>query len=121
MSQTYNARKSHSRLNEIHKTYEDLVETLRDTPARQRKFINCCPFCGVIGELMASVKVGAKKRVHDVRLTPEGYDIPARGKKTCEILIIQCANCKVDIDPMAYLSPIPFLEERRIIDMILSS
>ncbi len=121
MSQTYKSRTSHFRLKEIHDTYEELVETLRDTPARQRKYINCCPFCGVVGDLTATIKVGAKKRVHDVKLSTDGYEVPALGKKTCEILIVQCANCEADVDPMAYLSPIPFLEERRIVDMILAS
>lgn len=125
MSQTYRARLSRYRLEPLHETYKQVVEDFREVPARERlrnpRYVTFCPYCGEDGHLEATIRVGAKKRIEGVILTPTGYEVPERRERSCEILIIDCKKCDAAVDPSAYLAPIAFVEDRRIVDAIVSS
>jgi hypothetical protein len=135
MSRTYAAELAHWRLADLHPRYLDRVEELRETPSHIRRRNICyetmCPYCGIdAGQLTAKVRVGAKKLVTGVRLTPQGFKITGVGTKSTELLIIHCGTsaddgtlrgCGAAIDPIAYLSPIVFVNDKLTAEEILNS
>ena len=124
MSQTYRAQLSRYRLEPLHDNYKKAVECFSRIDIRQRlktpHYVSCCPYCGMVDQLEATVRVGAKKRVEGITLSQGGYDIPDRRERSCEILIIRCNACEASVDPAAYLAPEAFVHDRRIVDNILS-
>lgn len=126
MSRTYSAEISRYRMKELHPEYLRQVEELRRIPPilrfKEPRYITCCPFCGTYDELYGDVKVGSKRFFRNVKLTVSGYNVSGvRSRSTQELVIVRCKACKASIHPVAYLSPIVFVNEREIVRAILNS
>lgn len=133
MSQTHRAKLAPYRNTPLKQEYLERVDRLRDLPVNERRKIpmyeTMCPYCGFEGALRGTVKVGAKKVVSNVILAREGFTIPNVGKRTTELVMIDCAKklggCGRAVDPKAYSSPIWFVGDRTsgrdLVDRFLAS
>lgn len=123
---TYKAELAPWRMVPLHPNYVKAaiahVERLMRPGPRVHANETTCPYCGKKGNLVGTIRVGAKEQRKNVPMTPEGYEIPDAGTRETEILIIHCMNDHVHpqtgevgpaaIDPLAYLSPAVFYADK---------
>lgn len=116
MSQTNKAKLSHFRMKPLHERYEARVEQIRDLPLKVRRDttinVTICPYCGETDKLAGTVKVGGKRIVQSIPLREDGYDVPGCGRRSKELVMIDCLICGAAVDPKAYSSPIWFAGDR---------
>lgn len=123
--QTYNAALTPWRLKPLHPAFVALARQhatiIQRNGGAVRSFRGtCCPYCGSVDDLRATVRVGSKKHISDLVVTPAGYDVPeARGAQV-ELLVLHCRRetCGAVIDPLAYLSPATFLADKENIPLL---
>lgn len=122
---TYRAELSPYRTTPIDEAYERAALALANRSSKERLqdpvYLDICPYCGAAGQLTGTVLAGSKTVTVGVPLLPTGFS-PPRGAKAefdSTLNIAYCGSCEAAVDPMAYLSPEVFLEEREAVHRIL--
>lgn len=117
--QTYSAAFAPWRLRALHARY--VARALEHLAVVERngggvpKFRAClCPYCGRDDRLVATVRLGTKDHVNNVPVTAEGYQMPLARGRDPEPVVLYCqhADCGAVIEPLAYLSPMTFYQDK---------
>lgn len=116
---TYRAELAPFRLKPLHPDFVERARAharlvVRGGGVRRPAWETTCPYCGAQDQMRGIVRLGAKEQVPDVEMTREGYYIEDARDREMDLLVIHCQNteCQAVIDPLAYIAPATFLQDR---------